>query len=106
MELENILSEVTQSYHALTDKCVLAPKARIPKIQNTDHMKLKKREDQSVDAFVLLRRMSKILMGRHTVTEYGVKTKGVTIQRLTHLGIHPIYSHQTQTLLWMPTSTC
>jgi hypothetical protein len=26
------------------------------------------------------------------------------IQRLPHLGIHPIYNHQTQTLLWMSTS--
>jgi hypothetical protein len=29
---------------------------RIPKIQFTDHMKLKKKEDQSVDASVLLRK--------------------------------------------------
>jgi hypothetical protein len=28
------------------------------------------------------------------------------IQRLSHLGIHPIYSHQTQTLLWMSRSAC
>jgi hypothetical protein len=34
----------------------------IPKIQFTDHMKLKK-EDQSVDALVLLRRGNKILTG-------------------------------------------
>jgi hypothetical protein len=26
--------------------------------------------------------------------------------RLPHLGIHPTYSHQTQTLLWMPRSAC
>jgi hypothetical protein len=26
----------------------------------------------------------------------------MTIQRLPHLGIHPIYNYQTQTLLWMP----
>ena len=69
-------------------------------------MKLKRREDQSVDAFVLLRRVSKILMGGHTDTEYGVKTKGVTIQRLFHLGIHPIYSHQTWMLLWMLGGAC
>ena len=34
------------------------------------------------------------------------ETEGKAIQRLPHLGIHPIYSHQTQTLLWMPRSTC
>jgi hypothetical protein len=32
------------------------PKAGMPKIQFIDHMKLKKKEDQSVDASVLLRR--------------------------------------------------
>jgi hypothetical protein len=30
----------------------------------------------------------------------------MSIQRLPHLGIHPICSYQTQTLLWMPTSAC
>jgi hypothetical protein len=30
---------------------------------------------------------------------FGAKMKGWTIQRLPHLGIHPIISHQTQTLL-------
>jgi hypothetical protein len=29
-----------------------------------------------------------------------------TIQRLSYIGILPIYSHQAQTLLGMPTSTC
>jgi hypothetical protein len=36
--------------YALTDKWILAQKLGIPKIQFTDHMKLKKKEDQSVDA--------------------------------------------------------
>jgi hypothetical protein len=31
------------------DKWIFAQKLRIPKIQFTDHMKLKKKEDQSVD---------------------------------------------------------
>jgi hypothetical protein len=39
---------------ALTDKWILAQKLRIPKIQFTKHMKLKKKEDQSVDNLVLL----------------------------------------------------
>jgi hypothetical protein len=55
MELENIfLSEVTQSQkntHGLHSL-----KLRIPKIQFTDHMKLKKKKDQSMDTLVLLRR--------------------------------------------------
>ena len=32
-------------------------------IQLTDHMKLKKKEDKSVGAFILLRRGNKIIMG-------------------------------------------
>ena len=32
------------------------------------------------------------------VTKFGAKMKGWTIQRLPHLGIHPIISHKTQTL--------
>jgi hypothetical protein len=37
----------------------IVQKFRIPKIQFTDNMKLKKKEDQSVDASVLLRRGTK-----------------------------------------------
>jgi hypothetical protein len=43
----------------------------------------------------------KILMGANMETKYGAETEGKTIQRLLHLGIHPIYSHQTQSLLCM-----
>ena len=34
-----------------------------------------------------------------TETKFGAKTEGKTIQRLPHLGIHPIYNHQSQALL-------
>jgi hypothetical protein len=91
--------------YALTDKRILVQKLRIPKIKFTKHMKLKK-EFQSMDTSILLRRGNKIPMGGHTETKYGAETEGKAIQRLPHLGIHPIYSHQTQTLLWMPTSAC
>jgi hypothetical protein len=37
-------------------------------------------------------------------TKNGAETKGKAIQRLPHLGIHPICRHQTQTLLLMPRS--
>ena len=66
-------------------------------------MKLKK-EDDSVDASVLLGRGNKIPMGGVPETKCGTETEKKAIQRLFHLGNHPIYSHQTQTLLWMPTS--
>jgi hypothetical protein len=36
-----------------------------------------------------------------TETKCGTEIEGMTIQRLPHLGIHPIYNFQTQTLLWM-----
>jgi hypothetical protein len=58
-------------------------------------MKLKKKENQSLDALVLLRRENKILIGRNMKTKCGAETEGKPIQRLPHLGIHPIYSHQT-----------
>jgi hypothetical protein len=65
-------------------------------------MKPKKKEDQNVDASILLRRENKIFTRGNMDTKCGVETDGKAIQRLPHLGIHPIYSHQTQTLLQMP----
>ena len=53
-------------------------------------MKLKKKEDQSVDTSVLLRRGIKIPMGGDTETKCGAEIEGKTTQRLPHLGIHPI----------------
>jgi len=49
--------------HTLIDKWVLAQKLRIPTIQLTDHMKLKKKENHNVDASVLLRSGNKIITG-------------------------------------------
>ena len=54
-------------------------------MQFTDHMKLKKKEDQSVDASVLIRRGNIILKGGVTETKCGAETEGKTIQRLFHL---------------------
>jgi hypothetical protein len=69
-------------------------------------MKLKKKEDQSVDVSVLLRRGNKILTGANMQTKYGAETEGKAIQRLPHLGIHPIYRSQAQTIFRMPRSAC
>jgi hypothetical protein len=41
-----------------------------------------------------------------TEKKCGAETEGITIQILPHLGIHPIYNYETQTLLWMPTRFC
>jgi hypothetical protein len=69
-------------------------------------MKLKKKEDQSVDTLIFLRRWNRIPMEGVTETKCRAETEGSTIQRLPHLGIHPINNHQTQTLLQMPTRFC
>jgi hypothetical protein len=69
-------------------------------------MKPKKKEEQNVDASAHLRRMNKILTGGNIESRCGAETEGKAIQTLPHLGIHPIYSHQTRILLWMPGSTC
>jgi hypothetical protein len=69
-------------------------------------MKLKRKEDQSVNPLVLLRRGIKIPMERVTETKCEAETEGMTIQRLPHLGIHPINIQKNQTLLWMPARTC
>jgi hypothetical protein len=57
-------------------------------------MKPKKKEDQNVDASVLFRRVNKILTGRNMETKWEAESEGKVIQRLPHLGIHPIYSHK------------
>jgi hypothetical protein len=94
----------SNTWYALTDKWILAQKLGIPKVQFIDHMKLKKKEDQNVDAPVLLRRGNKISMGEDTKCE--AETEGKTIQRRPHLRIRPTHSYQTQTLLWKPRSSC
>jgi hypothetical protein len=86
----------------------VSPEAQIPKIKFAKHMKLKKKEDQSVYTPILLRRGNKIPMEGVTETKFRADTEGRTIQRLPylgHLGIYPINNHQNQTQLWMPQRT-
>jgi hypothetical protein len=60
-------------------------------------MKLKNKEDQSVDSSFLLRMGNKIPI--EGVTEMvGAEPERMTIQRLPHLLTHAINNHQTQTL--------
>ena len=75
------------------------------KIQATNYMKLKKKEDQSMDISVL-RMGNKIPMEGVTETKFKAEMQGRTIHRLPHLGIHLINNHQTQTLLNMPEIFC
>ena len=69
-------------------------------------MKLMKNEDQSMDTLPLLRIGNKTPIEGVTETKFGGKTKEWTTQRLPHPVIHPIISHQTQTLLHMPARFC
>jgi hypothetical protein len=65
-----------------------------------------KKVDQRMDTSFLPRIGNKISMEGVAETMFGAKTKGWTIQRVPHLGVHPIISHQTQTLLHMTTRSC
>jgi hypothetical protein len=61
-------------------------------------MKLKKKENQSVDTSNFLRKWNKIPIEGVTETKYRAETEGMTIQRLPYLGIYPINNHKNQTL--------
>jgi hypothetical protein len=65
-----------------------------------------KKQDQSVDTSFLLKVGNKIPMEGVTETKFGAEIEGRTIQRMPLLGIHPIYNHQTQTLLHMSERLC
>ena len=52
-------------------------------------MRIKKKEDQSVDTSFLLRIGNKIPMEGVTETKFGAEMEGRTIQRLPHLGSIP-----------------
>ena len=84
----------------------ISQKLRIPEIQFAKHMKLKKKEEQIVDTSPLLRIGNKTSKEGVTETKFGAEKKEWTIQRLLHPGIHPIISHQTQTLLHKPARFC
>jgi hypothetical protein len=85
---------------------ILAQKLRILKIQFAKHIKLKEKEDQSVDTSILPRRGNKMTMEGVTETKCEAETEGMTIQILPYLWIHYINNHQTQTLLQMLTRFC
>ena len=76
------------TWYALTDKWILAQKFRISKVQFAKPLKLKKKEDPSVDTSFLLRMGNKIPMERVTETKFRAEPEGTIIQRLPHLGIH------------------
>ena len=104
-EWGNPIIEKLTSY-ALTDKWILAQKLRIPKIQFTKHMKLKKK-DRSMDTSILLRRSNKIPTAGVTETKIrDFESEGMIIHKLPHLVTHPIKNQNTPTLLQMLRRFC
>ena len=82
MELENIiLSEVTQSHKRTHMVCtyLLAQKFGMSKNQFRDYMKPKQKEDQNVDASVLLRRVKKIHNGGNMKAKCGAEIEANAI---------------------------
>ena len=75
-------------------------------VQFAKHKKIKKREDQWIDTSFLLRIGNKIPMEGVTETKFGAETEERIILRLSHLGIHPIHSHQTLVLFWILGRAC
>jgi hypothetical protein len=86
--------------YALTDKWILAQKLKISKIKFAKHMKINKKEDQSVDPLLLFRTKNKIPMEGVAETKFGAEMEGRTIQRSIP------YTTSKQTLLHMPESFC
>ena len=86
-----ITKELT--WYAVTDKWIVAQKRRILKIQFFKHMRIKKKEVQSVDTSFLLRIGNKIPMEGVTEAKFWAEMKGWTIQRLPHPLIHLIINH-------------
>jgi hypothetical protein len=74
---------------------------RIPKIKYTDHMKLKKKEVQSVDASVILRRRYKILPGANAETKCGAATEGKAIETDSLGYPYHIQSPNTNTIVFV-----
>jgi hypothetical protein len=109
MDLEDIiLSKVTQSQKNAHDMHSLIPgyyprSSEYPRYNSQTTGNSRRRKTK---VCILLRTGNKIPMEGITETKCGVETEEMTTQRLTHLGIHPIYNHQTQTLLWIPASAC
>jgi hypothetical protein len=77
----------------------------IPKIQFPDHMKLKKKEDQSVGSLVLLMRRNKIIKGANIETTSGSETEGKTIKRLPPPG-YPSYILSSNTDTFVNAKKC
>ena len=67
-------------------------------------MKLKKKEDHSVDTWIFLRRCVKTTMWGDTNTKFEEEPEWKLTQWLPHQWLYPIYSYQNQILLWMLTS--
>jgi hypothetical protein len=79
---DNIFSSFVKSvtkehtWYVFTDKWTLGKECGILMIKLMDHMKHKRKEDQRVDASVLLRRGSNIIKGSRGWEGFGRKRRG------------------------------
>ena len=69
-------------------------------------MKLKNKEDQSVDASFYLRMGNKIPMVGVTETKFRAEPEGMTIHRVPHLGFHPHKQPPNPDIRQMPRRAC
>ena len=107
MQLENIiLSEVIQSQknthgmHSLIS-CYLPKSSEYPRY-NSQITWSSRRSNTKCGWFSSSEKGNKVLIGVNMELKYRAETEEKVILRLFYLVIHPIYSHQTPTLLRMP----
>jgi hypothetical protein len=93
------------TWYVLTDKQILAQKLRIPKIQITDHIKLKKKDQSGMFQSFLGggTKYSREEIWRQSVEQ---RLKERPSRDCPTWGSIPYTVNKTQTLLWMPKSAC
>ena len=104
-ELGNPITK-EHTWYTLTDKWILDQKFGIPKKYNSQTTWSSRRKNTTVWILQSFLEGESKYPWEEIQTKFGAETEGKVIQWLSHLGIHPVYSYQTQTLLWMPTSAC
>ena len=88
------------TWNILTDKRMLPEKIQITRSHEAQE------ERPKCGCFSPSYKENKILTGANMEIKCRAETEGNATQRLSHLGIHPIYSYQIKALLWMPRSAC
>ena len=106
-----ILCEVTQSQnykhgtHSLI-KGYYSKNSEYPKCNSQTTWSSSRRKMRVWVFQSLLEWGTKYSLEKNMETKCRAETEGITIHCLPNLWIHPIYRHQTQSLLWIPTLAC